>query len=97
MILDLARLLLFPPLIAFAGASDLFTMTNLQPRLDPAGGGLLRHGGGERHAAAGDRAHAGAGLTVLAAAFVCFAMGWVGGGDAKVPPPPRCGSASTTC
>jgi prepilin peptidase CpaA len=28
--------------------------------------------------------HVGAGLIVLAAAFACFAMGWVGGGDAKV-------------
>jgi prepilin peptidase CpaA len=28
--------------------------------------------------------HVGAGATVLAAAFACFAMGWVGGGDAKV-------------
>ena len=28
--------------------------------------------------------HAGAGAGVLAVAFVCFAMGWVGGGDAKV-------------
>jgi prepilin peptidase CpaA len=29
-------------------------------------------------------AHAGAGATVLAVGFTCFAMGWVGGGDAKV-------------
>ena len=28
--------------------------------------------------------HLGAGATVLAVAFTCFAMGWVGGGDAKV-------------
>jgi prepilin peptidase CpaA len=28
--------------------------------------------------------HTGAGLAVLAVAFGCFAMGWVGGGDAKV-------------
>ena len=28
--------------------------------------------------------HIGAGATVLAVAFGCFAMGWVGGGDAKV-------------
>jgi prepilin peptidase CpaA len=28
--------------------------------------------------------HAGAGATVLAIKFTCFAMGWVGGGDAKV-------------
>ena len=28
--------------------------------------------------------HVGAGAAVLTVAFVCFAMGWVGGGDAKV-------------
>ena len=28
--------------------------------------------------------HLGAGAAVLVAAFACFAMGWVGGGDAKV-------------
>jgi prepilin peptidase CpaA len=28
--------------------------------------------------------HLGAGATVLVVAFGCFAMGWVGGGDAKV-------------
>jgi prepilin peptidase CpaA len=28
--------------------------------------------------------HVGAGAAVLAVAFGCFAMGWVGGGDAKV-------------
>jgi prepilin peptidase CpaA len=29
-------------------------------------------------------AHVGAGATVLVVAFACFAMGWIGGGDAKV-------------
>ena len=28
--------------------------------------------------------HAGAGAAVLAGAFVCFAFGWIGGGDAKL-------------
>jgi prepilin peptidase CpaA len=84
MILDIARLLLFPALMAFAAASDLFTMT-ISNRvslalvagflvLAPAGGmGLTDMLG-----------HAGAGATVLAIGFTCFAMGWVGGGDAKV-------------
>src|SRR5216683_3000239 len=48
MILDLVRLLLFPALMAFAAASDLFTMT-ISNRVSLA-----------------------------------LAMGWVGGGDAKV-------------
>jgi prepilin peptidase CpaA len=84
MILDIARLMLFPALMAFAAASDLFTMT-ISNRvslalvacflvLAPAGGmGLTDMLG-----------HAGAGATVLAIGFTCFAMGWVGGGDAKV-------------
>src|SRR6476646_5869715 len=84
MILDIARLMLFPALMAFAAASDLFTMT-ISNRvslalvacflvLAPAGGmGLTDM-----------LAHAGAGATVLAIGFTCFAMGWVGGGDAKV-------------
>src|SRR3979411_412159 len=84
MILDIARLLLFPALMAFVAASDLFTMT-ISNRVSLA-------------LAAGFRAlallsgmglydifsHVGAGAAVLAVAFACFAMGWVGGGDAKV-------------
>lgn len=84
MILDIARLLLFPALMAFAAASDLFTMT-ISNRVSLAlalaflvlaplsGMGLY------------DMAsHAGAGACVLAVAFACFARGWIGGGDAKV-------------
>jgi prepilin peptidase CpaA len=84
MILDVARLMLFPALMAFAAASDLFTMT-ISNRvslallagflvLAPLGGmGLYDM-----------LLHLGAGATVLVVAFGCFAMGWVGGGDAKV-------------
>lgn len=84
MILDLARLLLFPALIAFAGASDLFTMTisNRVSILLVAGFFVMAAASGMPLPAIA--AHAGAGLAVLAAAFACFAMGWVGGGDAKV-------------
>ena len=84
MILDLARLLLFPALMAFAAASDLFTMT-ISNRVSLAllagffalalmsGMGLYDI-----------LSHLGAGAAVLVVAFGCFAMGWVGGGDAKV-------------
>jgi prepilin peptidase CpaA len=84
MILDLARLLLFPALMAFAAASDLFTMT-ISNRLS-----LLLAGGFLVLAVASGMGltdillHAGAGAVVLAIAFLCFAMGWVGGGDAKI-------------
>jgi prepilin peptidase CpaA len=84
MILDIARLLLFPALMAFAAASDLFTMTiSNRVSLALAAGflALALLSGMEL----GDLlSHLGAGVTVLAVAFVCFAMGWVGGGDAKV-------------
>jgi prepilin peptidase CpaA len=84
MILDLARLLLFPALMAFAAASDLFTMTiSNRVSLALAAGFLLLavpSGMGFYDILL----HLGAGATVLTIAFACFAMGWVGGGDAKV-------------
>jgi prepilin peptidase CpaA len=84
MILDVARLLLFPALMAFAAASDLFTMTiSNRVSLALAAGFLalaLLSGMGLYDIFS----HVGAGAAVLAVAFACFAMGWVGGGDAKV-------------
>ena len=84
MILDIVRLLLFPALMAFAAASDLFTMT-ISNRVSLAllGGflGLAILSGMGMHDIL---SHIGAGASVLAVAFVCFAMGWVGGGDAKI-------------
>jgi len=84
MILDIARLLLFPALMAFAAASDLFTMTisNRVTLALVAGFLALALLGGM--GLYDILAHAAAGATVLAVAFGCFAMGWVGGGDAKV-------------
>src|ERR1700722_2312991 len=84
MILDIVRLLLFPALMAFAAASDLFTMTiSNRVSLALAAGFLvlaLFSGMGFYDILI----HLGAGATVLVVAFGCFAMGWVGGGDAKV-------------
>ncbi|HVX76773.1 MAG TPA: prepilin peptidase [Bradyrhizobium sp.] len=84
MILDIARLLLFPALMAFAAASDLFTMTiSNRISLALAAGFLvlaLLGGMGFYEIAS----HVEAGACVLAVAFACFAMGWIGGGDAKV-------------
>ena len=84
MILDIARVLLFPALMAFAAASDLITMTiSNRVSLALAAGFLalaLLSGMGVHDILS----HLGAGATVLVVAFACFAMGWVGGGDAKV-------------
>ena len=84
MTLDIVRLLLFPALMAFAAVSDMFTMT-ISNRISLAlvAGFLLLaiFGGMGMHAIA---MHVGAGLAVLAFTFACFAMGWIGGGDAKL-------------
>lgn len=84
MILDLARLFLFPALMAFAAASDLFTMTisNRVSLILIAGFFVLA--GLSGMPLADIASHVGAGLTVLTVAFACFAFGWIGGGDAKV-------------
>ena len=84
MILDTARLLLFPALMAFAAASDLFTMTisnRVSLALIAGFVALAVLGGMGLHDIL---LHFGAGAAVLVVAFACFAMGWVGGGDAKV-------------
>ena len=84
MMLDLARLFLFPALMAFAAVSDLFTMT-ISNRvslalvasfflLAPLSGMGLEP----------ILLHIGAAGIVLMVAFGCFAMGWMGGGDAKI-------------
>lgn len=84
MILDLARLLLFPALMAFAAASDLFTMT-ISNRVS-----LALVAGFLAVALLGGMSpydmlmHFAAGTAVLVVTFGCFAFGWIGGGDAKV-------------
>jgi prepilin peptidase CpaA len=84
MMIDLARLLLFPALMAFVAASDLLTMT-ISNRVSLAliAGFLVLAllGGMGLHDML---LHIGAGAAVLVVAFTCFAMGWVGGGDAKI-------------
>ncbi|MCG6203833.1 prepilin peptidase [Rhodopseudomonas sp. HC1] len=84
MVADLLRLSLFPALMAFAASSDLFTMTisNRVSLLLVAGFVVLALLSGMSLELIG--LHFAAGLTVLAVAFTCFAMGWIGGGDAKV-------------
>ncbi len=84
MILDLIRLLFFPALMAFAAVSDLLTMT-ISNRVSL----LLMAGFAVAALLAGMPMqevlqHGAAGLIVLVASFACFAMGWIGGGDAKI-------------
>jgi prepilin peptidase CpaA len=84
MILDIVRLSLFPALMAFAAASDLLTMT-ISNRVSLAlVAGFLVVALASTMGLSDILLHAGAGAAVLTVAFACFAMGWVGGGDAKV-------------
>ena len=84
MILDIMRLSLFPALMAFAAASDLLTMT-ISNRVSLAlAAGFLVVALASGMGLSDILLHAGAGAAVLTVAFACFAMGWVGGGDAKV-------------
>jgi prepilin peptidase CpaA len=84
MILDIARLLLFPALMAFAAATDLFTMT-ISNRVSLAlAASFLALALMSGMPGYDMLAHLGAGAAVLVLAFGCFALGWVGGGDAKI-------------
>ncbi len=81
---DGIRLLLFPALMAFAASSDLFTMT-ISNRLSLALTGgffLLALITGMSLPALG--MHLAAAMLVLVAAFIFFALRWIGGGDAKL-------------
>src|SRR4051812_35321900 len=84
MVIDAIRLLLFPALMAFAAASDLFTMTisNKVSLALVAGFCILAVAMGMSPAEIGR--HAGAGALILVIAFGMFAAGWIGGGDAKL-------------
>jgi prepilin peptidase CpaA len=84
MILDITRLLFFPALMAFAAASDLFTMT-ISNRVSLAlAAGFLVLALASGMAPSDMLMHLAAGALVLVVAFGCFAFGWIGGGDAKV-------------
>lgn len=81
---DAAILLIFPAMMAFAAASDLFTMTisNRVSFVLIGGFVVLAAVTGMPWATVG--LHVGAGLLVLVIGFTCFAFGWIGGGDAKL-------------
>lgn len=81
---EFAILLIFPAMMAFAAASDLFTMTisNRVSLILVAGFLMLAFLTGMSWPAIG--MHLAAGFLVLSICFVCFALGWMGGGDAKL-------------
>lgn len=84
MLSDAIRLLVFPAMMAFAASSDLLTMTisNRVSLILIGGFFVLATMTGMPLAEIGT--HLGAAAIVLAVAFVFFARGWIGGGDAKL-------------
>ena len=84
MLTDAIRLLVFPAMMAFAASSDLLTMTiSNRVSLILAGGFfVLAAMIGMPLVEIGT--HLGASGIVLVVAFVFFARGWIGGGDAKL-------------
>jgi prepilin peptidase CpaA len=84
LIIDAARLMIFPTVMAFAASSDFFTMTisNRISFILVAGFVALAVGIGMPFAQMLN--HAGAGGLVLAVTFTFFLCGWIGGGDAKL-------------
>jgi prepilin peptidase CpaA len=84
MLVDTIRLMLFPALMAFAASSDLLTMTisNRVSLILLGGFFLLALIVGLSPALM--LSHVAAAGVVLVVAFICFARGWIGGGDAKL-------------
>jgi prepilin peptidase CpaA len=80
----MAALVMFPALMAFAGASDFFTMTisNYISLALLTGFVLLALTVGMPVNEIGMHLSCGAGLLCLT--FILFALGWIGGGDAKL-------------
>jgi prepilin peptidase CpaA len=84
MVVDAARLLLFPAMMAFAASTDLFTMKipNGVPLILVVGFLVFAALDGVPAAEIGN--DLAAGFVVLAVCLVFFAFGWCGGGDAKL-------------
>jgi prepilin peptidase CpaA len=84
MLTEAIELTLFPAMMAFAASSDLLTMTiaNRVSLILIAGFVILAALSGI--SGADLLSHLGAAALVLAVAFLCFACGWIGGGDAKL-------------
>src|SRR4030088_702953 len=84
MVADLARLMLFPTMMAFAASSDLLTMTISNRVSIILIGGFFALALMSGMPPAQVLSHVGAGAVVLVVAFGFFTRGWIGGGDAKL-------------
>lgn len=83
-LVGLATLFIFPAAMAFAAASDLFTMriSNKVSLMMVAGFAILAPFAGFDWAMAGN--HVAVAALVLVVGFACFSFGWMGGADAKI-------------
>lgn len=84
MFLEIAVLIVFPALMIFAGAMDLLTMTipnRIPLALVAAFACLVPFSG---LGPADIALHAAVGAAALLVGVICFARGWIGGGDAKL-------------
>ncbi len=81
---ELTLLVLFPSLMALAASSDLLTMTipNAIALTLVAGFGAMALAAGLSPEAI--LMHLAAGSLILVVTFTLFALGWIGGGDAKL-------------
>jgi prepilin peptidase CpaA len=84
MLTEAISLTLFPAMMAFAASSDLLTMTIANRVSLALVGGFAVLAVLSGMSGADMATHAGAAAVVLVVAFICFARGWIGGGDAKL-------------
>jgi prepilin peptidase CpaA len=84
MLTEAISLTLFPGMMAFAASSDLLTMTIANRVSLALIGGFVILAALSGMSGAEMATHAGAAAAVLVVAFICFARGWIGGGDAKL-------------
>jgi prepilin peptidase CpaA len=84
MLTEAISLTLFPGMMAFAASSDLLTMTIANRVSLALVGGFVILAALSGMSGADMAIHAGASAALLIVAFICFARGWIGGGDAKL-------------
>jgi prepilin peptidase CpaA len=84
MVPEVARLMLFPAMMAFAASSDLLTMTISNKISMILIAGFLALALGSHMNVSDILYHIAASAAVLLVAFGLFTQGWIGGGDAKL-------------
>jgi prepilin peptidase CpaA len=84
LLIDAARLLIFPAVMAFAASSDFFTMTISNRISLVLVGGFFALALGTGMPIVEIANHVAAAGLIIVVGFLLFTRGWVGGGDAKL-------------